>query len=404
MKQFVLGALVFLVLGCATYQNKVYEARNQLESGSASEAASLLAERASEEGKDQLLYMLDYGIALHEAGDLEKSNDIFIEADRLAEVKDYTSISREMGSLFLSEALIQYKSERFENLLINAYLALNFTLLGNYESALVECRRIDSKLYKMKLDNEDQRKSYYARYLSAMIWEQQKNWDSAYIEYKKAYGINSGLKYLGKDLIRAAWRARRYGDLKKWQSEFPQYKLAEVKKETQEMGELVFIYQQGWIPRKRPRPGNHRFPHLVPEYSGFTQAVIEVNGKKQPPTAMLYNVGQEAIRTLNADYDYLVAKKLIGIVAKEVVADQIRQKNELLGAVAAIAMHASDQADLRQWSTLPDSFQISKMALPPGEHQIRLLAQGSSGETELWDGKIEIKKGKKTFVTDRSFR
>ena len=390
--------------GCASYQSKVREARQNLENGLPSEAATFFSEKASEEGKDQLLYMLDYGISLHEAGDLKKSNEILIEADRLAEVKDYTSLSREAGSLFLSEALIQYKSERFENLLINAYLALNFTLLGDYESALVECRRIDSKLYKQKLENEDERKSYYARYLSAMIWEQQKNWDSAYIEYKKAHSINSNLKYLGKDLIRAAWRARRYDDLKKWEREFPQYNLSKIKKEIKEEGELVFIYQQGWIPRKHPRPENFRFPHLVPEYAGFTQAVMEVNGKKEAPTSILYNVGQEAIRTLDADYNYLVAKKIIGIIAKEVAADQIRQKNELLGAIAKVAMHASDQADLRQWSTLPDTFQISKKSLPPGEHKVRLLAQGSNGETELWSGSVTIKKGQKTFLTDRSFR
>ena len=76
----------------------------------------------------------------------------------LAEVKDYISLGRQAGSLFLSESLIQYKSERFENLLINAYLALNFTLQGDFENALVECRRIDEKAYKQKLENEDSRK------------------------------------------------------------------------------------------------------------------------------------------------------------------------------------------------------------------------------------------------------
>ena len=102
----------------------------------------------------------------------------------------------------------------------------------------------------------------------------------------RGFEIWAALKYLGKDLIRAAWRARRFGDLKKWQREFPHFSLKEIKKEAREKGELVFIFQQGWIPRKRPRPENFRFPHLVPEYSGFTQAVVEVNGKKRPPTEM----------------------------------------------------------------------------------------------------------------------
>lgn len=398
------GVFLFLILlGCSTYQTHVKQGRDHLEAGSPSLAASVFAERASEEGKDQLLYMLDYGLALHETGDLKKSNEILIQADRLAEVKDYTSLSREAGSLFLSESLIQYKSERFENLLINAYLALNFTLLGDFEEALVECRRIDSKLYKQKLENEDPRKSFYARYLSAMIWEAQGKWDSAYIDYKNAYNIDSSFNGLGEDLIRSSWRARRYRDLKKWQAQYPQISLSKVKNKAQNDGEIVFIYQQGWIPRKYPRPENFRFPYLIPQYASFTQAVIEVNGKKMEPTEVLYNVGREATRTLDNDYNYLVAKKIIGFVAKEVAADQIRQKNELLGAVALIAMHASDQADLRQWSTLPESFQVSKLHLPPGEHQIKIYAQGPAGERLIYDAPVILKKGKKTFISERTF-
>ncbi len=404
MKRFSIPfvATLFLV-GCATYQSKVDGARKHLSQDQPSEAATLLAEPASLEGKDQVLYLLDYGIALHEAGDIEKSNEILIKADRLADVKNYTSLSREAGSLLLSESMVQYKTERFENILINVYLALNFTLLGNYEDALVECRRIDQKIYKFKLDNEDERKSLFARYLSAMIWEAQGKWDSAYIDYKNAYNIKSDLSGIGKDLIRAAWRARRYDELKKWQGKYPQYNLSEIKKETRSGGELVFIYQQGWIPRKRPRPGNYRFPHLVPHYSQFDQAVVEIDGKEKKTTKLFYNIGAEAIRTLDNDYNYLVAKKIIGFVAKEVVADQIRQKNEALGALALIAMHVSDQADLRQWSTLPDSFQIAKFNLPPGEHKVLVKAQGPAGEKVIFDNTVTIKKGHKTFLSDRTY-
>ncbi len=379
------------------------DARRHLADGQPQTAAEILEVKANEEGKDQVLFMLDYSLALHEAGDLKKSNETLIAVDRLAEVKDYISLSRQAGSLFLSESLIQYKSERFENLLINAYLALNFTLQGNFESALVECRRLDEKLYKLKLENEDPRKSFYARYLSAMIWEAEKNWDSAYIDYLNAYNINSAPEYLKKDLIRAAWRARRNEDLKKWEKKFPQYKLSVLKKEATEMGELVFIYQQGWIPRKYPRPENFRFPYLVRQSAGFTSAQLEIDGNKEKPTEMLFRVGDEAIQTLDNDFKYLVAKKIIGVIAKEVMADQIRQKNEALGALAAIAMHAADQADLRQWSTLPDSFQLSKINLKPGEHDVVIRALGTAGETQIWQGKVTIKAGKKTFLTKRTF-
>ncbi|MCB0377367.1 MAG: hypothetical protein KDD33_02655, partial [Bdellovibrionales bacterium] len=195
----------------------------------------------------------------------------------------------------------------------------------------------------------------------------------------------------------------RYDELKKWQKQFPSVSLNTIKKEVKTKGELVFIFQQGWIPKKRPRPENFRFPYLVPQYSGIKTAKVMVGTKLYPSTELLYDVGSEAIRTLDADYAYLVAKKVLGVIAKEVVADQIRQKNEGLGAIAAIVMHAADQADLRQWGTLPDTFQLSRIHLPPGEHEISLMGFGPVGEVKMWTGKVNIKAGKKTFITHRSF-
>lgn len=401
-KLTLLLGIVFLV-GCASYQTQVAVARKHLADGEPTQAAEILEGKAQEPGKDQVLYLLDYGLALHQAKDFKKSSNILIEADRLAEVKDYISLSRQAGSLFINEALIQYKSERFENILINAYLALNFTLQGDYEGALVECRRIDEKLYKLKLDNEDTKKNFYARYLSAMVWEAQKNWDSSYIDYLNAYNVNPSLKQLRTDLVRSAWKARRYDDLAKWQKKFPEVKLNDLKAQDKEMGELVFLYQQGWIPRKQPRPENFRFPQLVRQHAGFNSAYLKIGDKKQPRTEMLYDVGTEAIRTLDADFKYLVAKKVIGVVAKEVVADQIRQKNEALGVIAAIAMHAADQADVRQWSTLPNSIQLDRVSLKPGEYDITIFATGPAGESKVLEKKVVIEKGKKTFITHRTF-
>ena len=403
LKPGLIGFFLFFIIGCASYQSKVLEARNSMADCSPDRAASLLKEMADQKGKDQVLYMLDYGLALHQLADFEQSNKTLIEVDRLADFNDYISLGTQAGSLFVNESLIPYKSERFENILINTYLALNFTMQNNFESALVECRRIDEKMRKMKLENEDLRKSFYARYLSAMIWEAQKNWDSAYIDYQNAYNIDSSRPYLGKDLIRSAWRARRYDALQKWQKQYPKLSLEEIKKETVEQGELVFIYQQGWIPRKYPRPENFRFPYLVPVSSGFTQAVVQVKDKRFPATQLLYDVGAEAIRTLDNDYAYLVAKKILGVIAKEVAADQIRQKNEALGNIAALVMHMADQADLRQWSTLPNTFQISKISLPPGEHDVAIFARGPAGESKIYEGKVKIKKGQKTFLTKRTF-
>ena len=397
-----LFGLVFFLSACASYQKEMQGVRSSLAEGRASKAVSELAPKAGEEGRDQILYMLEYALALHQQGDLKKSNDVLIAVDRLADVKDYVSLSREAGSLLFNEGVLTYKSERFENLLINAYLALNFTLLGDFESALVECRRMDEKIYRMKLEDEDPKKSFYARYLSAMIWEVQGNWDSAYIDYYNAYKIRPHPD-LKKDLIRSAWFSQRQGEFKKWRGKSSGADLSKMKNQTVHWGELVFIYQQGWIPRKRPRRENRRFPELVSVPARFKKAFLVIDGERQKPSQMFYQIGQEAKRTLDNEFNYLVAKKILGIVAKQVVAHQVSQKNELLGAATLIAMHLADTADLRQWSTLPDSIQVSRLYLKPGQHHVEIWASGPYGTQKIKTLQVKILPGQKTFITQRTF-
>ncbi len=75
-----------------------------------------------------------------------------------------------------------------------------------------------------------------------------KDWDSAYIDFKKAYELNPKIDYLKEDLIRAAIYSRRPEDLAMWRAKFPGVKPANLK----DVGEIVLIYQQGWGRRSAP--------------------------------------------------------------------------------------------------------------------------------------------------------
>src|SRR5206468_2675115 len=104
-------------------------------------------------------------------------------------------------------------------------------------------------------------------------------------------------------------------------------------------------------------------------------------------------------------YAELIAKRAAGIAAKAVLADQIRQKNKLLGDLAWIGMNIADRADLRQWSSLPATFQIAKVRLKPGRYKVRVVglnrADGESGEQLAWT-EFEVKARQKTFLNWRS--
>jgi hypothetical protein len=404
--------LLFLVLisgsfGCATYQTSSKDARSAFYSGRFSEAAKDLEVKANEDSKDQLLYLFDRGMALQLAGNYKDSEKDWIAADHMSEVKDYVSLSTEAATLLTNDNIKQYKGEDFEKVLINAFLAIDYTLQGNYEDALVECRRVNQKLYKYKFEaKRDYEQNPFARYLSALIWEASGNLEDAYIDFKSTYQLEPNFPYLKYDLVTLAKRLGRFEDLKEWQKEFGDVKTLSPKEEAQ-TGEVILIYQQGRSAEKRPNPASHRFPKFFHRSSLTREARMEAAEENiTENTHEIYSVSAVAIKTLDDAYAGLVAKRLAGVAAKAVVADQIRQKNELLGFAAWLGMNAMDQADLRFWETLPDTLQIARLRLSPGNHIVKVVGLSGAGqltgEEETFAVKIEA--GKKTFLNWRSVK
>lgn len=415
---------VLFYAGCATYQSNVHEARELMRSGRFSMAANILAPHAETEGNDQLIYVFDYATALQLAGEHEKSAQYFQLADQLSDLQDYVSVLRQSGSLLFSQEMVQYKGESFERLLINVMNAINYLMMDDTEGANVETRKLNEKLsfYRRELEKEYQQNAF-AVYMNALIWEANRNWDSAYIDFERAYELNPNIEYLQEDLVRSAINARRRESERKWREKFG-VTGSPASWNHRQMGELVLIYQQGWGPRKSPSPESPRFPTLLPVLTQTVGAKLKVyppseevgdeaeaGNEKETLYAersqKVHSVQEVAIQTFKDDYAALMAKRIAGVVAKEVVAHQIAKENEALGMVAYLAMHLSDRADVRQWSTLPESFQVAKIRLPPGEYKVRTVGlnrmgnpSGEQSEYEL----VKIRAGRKHFLNWRSFR
>jgi hypothetical protein len=392
--------------GCATYQDQVGESRRMMSQGNVNQALSKFGELAAKDDGDKLVHLLDYGVALEIANQIPESNKVLLQADKLSDELDYHSVSRVAGSLLTSEEMIQYKGDTFEKIFINAYLAMNYLELGKFDDALVECRRINDKYLKLR---GEEKKNFelnpFAKYLSAVVWEATGQYDDAYIAYSEAYKLSPYISTIREDLIRSSKRARRMDDYDKWKKEFPE---VQEKPEWYDrtFGELVVIYQQGWGPRKAPDPASPRFPILRPTYNATQKARVEVAGKPYE-SRFVYSVEEAAIRTLMEDRGALLARRMGGIVAKEVAADQLRRKNELLGFAAWVFFHASDRADVRQWSLLPQSIQLIRVPLKPGKYKFAVQGLGYDGSLtgeSSEEREVEIKAGRKVFVNWRSLK
>jgi hypothetical protein len=358
----ILSSFLFLS-SCATHQSRLAPIRSNLLLGQCETAIKSLDDLTSKEDSDRLLHLMEYGSALQICKDYQKSNRIFLEADKLSEQIDYISLSRVVGATLLSEEMIQYKGDIFEKLFINASAALNFLELQQYDEAMVEVRRINEKYNKFKAEEKTSYElNSFAQYLAGLIYENSGKYDDACISFKKAYKLDTTYRNVALDMLTACHRAKRMQEFTVLSNELSltNEELEFVKRKIK--NEKIILYLQGLGPQKAARPENHLYPYFLPVQSLTKEIMINYTDEDEKPNSKVskavYSVEKAAINTLEADYSALTSRRLAARVAKEVAADQIRQKDKALGNLALIVMVAAERADLRNWSLLPQTVQV----------------------------------------------
>ncbi len=413
MLRLLVLSFTFFSLGCATYQSDVAPARELLISRQCQPSLKILAELSLKNNGDQLVHLMDYGSALQICEDYKKSNEVFAQAETVADQADYHSVSRVAGATLLNEEMIQYKGDTFEKLFLNVSLALNYMQLGQFDNALVEVRKMNQKFDKYRAD---EKKNFelnpFSKYLSALIWEADQKYDDACIDFKDAYTLDPSYPRIAQDMLRGCWKARRTAEfdelVKKTKATTEDIKIAKQASKT----ELIIIFMQGWGPRKQPRSENRTFPQLVsvPSSTYYLKAEVMDTANKSVLSSYrsepVYNVEKAAMDTLNADYKSLVARRIGSRVAKEVLADQIRQKDKALGQIAWLVMVASERADLRQWSIFPKTVHLVRIPLSAGTHNIRLTGMNVylNDSEKIPDMTVSLKSGEKKFQLVRSLK
>ncbi len=408
MLRILFGSIFLFTLGCASARMSDHESDRLFQAGHYVEAATHLKEglkKEGENGKDLLLFLLDIGLSLHSAGEYEESNRFFLQADKIAEIKDYTSLATEGATLLTSDNIKSYKGEDFEKVLINTYLAMNYALLGDRENALVEARRVNSKLHLMVTEGQRKYKqNAFARYLSAILYEDEYNYNDAYVDYKNTWALMPQFPGLGRDLWRCAWQLRMPDEMERWDQAFSltEEDHVEAKKlgPRSSQGEIIVLYENGIAPIKKPNPQFSALPKFYPRSNTVYQARVEVNGETKGFTSLLDDVEETAIRDLDEKYGGLIAKKVAGIVAKEAVAYGVEKQTNspILGLLTRAVFYLSDQADVRSWNLLPRDFQVLRVGVAAGTYSVKLFPIGSE---ILLEKIIQVEAGKKVFVNFR---
>lgn len=400
-------AALLLVCGCAGYASRVQKARSFYEAGLYDSAVTELQSLEKRDDNDRLLYLMDLGLVYHAAGRYADAIQTFLEAEKLADAKDFTRVSEEVGAVITNDDAKFYGGEDFERILINVYLAIDYTLSAQWDEALVECRKVNHRLDQMIQKGQvPYERNAFAKYLAAVLFESQGELNSAFVDYRQLYKWNPSLPLLGSSLLRVADRLQASQEFEQYRAAFPDVKDYKLQKG---WGEIVLILEQGKSPVKIP---SYQL-HLVPVFARrqFTQRHAVVWDAKNPKLSArsrtFFDIEETAVRELNAKLAGIVAKKLAGVAAKEAIGAGVgaASDNKFLGALTSLFLHLQDKADLRSWTTLPANLQIARLKLPAGRHDIALDMVDGSGSRETglktWTG-LEVKPGRVTFLNFRS--
>lgn len=453
-KKHILLFLLFGMIagGCATYYHQTQQFQQHVNSGNFQKAEQWLQKNEHEkEGKNKLLYYLNHGYVEWMLGHPKESNRHFGEADRIIEdyVKNY---GLEALSLVTNPTVKPYKPEDFEAVMLHYFTALNYIQLKDFEGALVECRRINLRLNQLNDKYQDHKNRYqrdaFAHNLMGMIYEANGDYNNAFIAYRNAfetykedyteYFNMSVPEQLKKDLLRTAHLTGFQDEVRYYEKLFN----TDYTYQPKEHGEVIFFWLNGFGPVKdewsihfskvpsprenyivmRSRELDVSFPIFIGDKSKkekeafselrffkvalpryverrpvYQDATIFVQ-KKKYSFELAQNINEIAFKTLRDRMLRELGNAILRIATKKALEALADEEDKNLGTIINIVNTLTEQADTRNWQTLPYSIHYTRIPLKEGENVLEVKAYSHKKEkTDTF--KFEGKKNKIYFAS-----
>jgi hypothetical protein len=397
VRGFAVLVVIVCVAGCASYNVRSVDFRNALSAGQPENALRQLATQYHS-SRDRALLELNKAVLLHMTGDFKGSNDLFEQAKKRMRELSVTSITENITAVTVNEATRSYDGRPYEELLVYCYKALNYLLMGKPDSARVEVLQADVKMreWSSAEDMLGVKASAFTQYLSGIVFEMSREWDDALIAYRNAYKVyeetGSAIPVqLQQDLLRLTEFRGLRDEHKRYRKRFAQTSWRPMA-EWQKQSELIVLVQQGLVSAMQEHIAFNYSPELKYQVQIATPFYSPRDG--YVPTANVHIDGQVFQAEVFEDIDKLARtdldarlpgislRTLTRVVLKKKMANEMRKDNALAGFVADIAGLVSERADTRSWNGLPETLQIVRVPVAPGEHQITVSGAGGVNWTQ----------------------
>jgi hypothetical protein len=384
--------------------------------------AALSEERNSKKNyadRNRVLYYLDEGLLAHIAGHYEESNASLLKAEDIMANLYTRSISKEAASFLINDNTTSYRGEDFEAALVNLFLALNYVELGKLDEALVEARKVDSKLSSFNLQYPAGKKNVYKedafiRYIMGVLYLADGEINDAFISFSKAeqiyrsdYRPNYGVgppQMLIEDLL---WTAKKMNFMDEYQHYRKSYPKIErrLKNRNAQEAQVYFIHYNGRGAEKiernftAPMPDGYvvrlAYPEFVKRNFRVDHVRVTLNriGSRrhyQFSTQIMEDISAIAEMNLKNRMGRIIAKAVARVTAKYLLAKKAEKKalkdgDKDLARIIRFSFQAYliafEAADIRHWRLLPAKIEVGRSLLPSGRYQGRIQLLDQNGVT-----------------------
>ncbi len=379
-----------------------------------SDLARETAEKEDEKKQD-VLASLNKGMLRRMTNDYTGSNEIFEVAKQHMEDLYGISVTDIAGSFAINDAIRDYKGDRYEQILLHAYMAMNYLQLGEYDSARVEILQADVKMMEW---GEEPDEDPFMRYFAGVIYEALGEEDQALVSYRKARNIYIATRneqsievpvMLKRDMLRVLASQGLWDEYRQLKSEFGLANF-KPKKLGGNFGELIVVLNNGLAPIRTetsimtfsPEVQNNvrvAFPLYETEPTILNNARLNISGKHfQLET--VENIDSLARLSLDDEMPMIMTRAIARAIVKYQSQQQAQEQHALAGFLLTVTNLATERADTRSWTTLPQQIQMARVMLPAGQQQVSIELVNAAGRVvDSIDATIDVKPQQRTFLT-----
>ena len=459
MKRLILFlATTLFFTACANKSITRYEALAPVFEHKGIEAAIAEVKKQQEDlygEKTEFLYYFDLGVLHHYNGNYAESAKNFDKADKIYDDLYTRSITNEAAAIVTNDNIRPYRARPFEILVLHEMQIMNYLAQKNIDGALVEVNRAQKAMTELyQKDNDKTNDNGFLRYLTALVYEMAGEPDEAAIAYYKTVkAYNENILNLPKEVrefvVEGLKRSDREDDIRTLKldniTETPKAKAAhDLGQEiivigyaghSPILGELYLsgTYVSGGVLNLTYKDGktgkmesstlvappvagasNGETFHIsfaLPEAHPFKSKVshfnVTVDSQSGIRPEKVMAIDKELEMNLKDDFASTMTRTAIRVVLRTIAAQAAKKAMKTDNAIinlftslgTDVAQSQLEKADLRIALFLPNSFQMTRIPVEPGSHEVTVAAEGDAGTVKVFNfGSVPVKKGEKKFI------